>query len=180
MEADFLYRIYEPTGTPDPSKALPAFHWQIYSKLDGATTLIEIAVQLNIPEEACKVALKNLIDANAIRERRWTFQEFFPASDVTSSTTTSEGVAQDSTPIDTDKKYYLKDVLSFITSRSAGDMEGKLMVYRVFLQVPPPLLAAEGLTSLDFSKPEVEIHNADLRKAISQATSNIVGVPFDW
>gem|GEM_PF-5539199 len=120
-----------------------------------------------------------LVKANAIRKRLWTYSEFFPASD----SLEPEKVQNDSgsTPSDNGSSVYLlKDVIDFIRSRSSSDMEGKLMVYRVFLQIPPDLLEDDGITSFDFNSTNVEVKGEKLLVAISQATSNVVGVPYNW
>jgi len=54
------------------------------------------------------------------------------------------------------------------------------MVYRVFLQIPPDLLEDDGITSFDFNSTNVEVKGEKLLVAISQATSNVVGVPYNW
>ncbi|MEM9445586.1 MAG: hypothetical protein AAGA18_09555 [Verrucomicrobiota bacterium] len=171
MEQDQLYRIYEPTDAVDPQKPLPAFHWYFLSRIDGVSTCLEIGQELDYSEPAVYSAIEGLLAAGAIKERLWTFHEFFPAAESEPSSTLS---------MKGNKKYLLKDVIDFITSRSPSDMEGKLVVYRVFLQIPPEFLEEEGITSFDFSESELEIKSNKLKDAISQATSNILGVPYNW
>ena len=178
MDDDMLYHIYEPTNAPDTTVKLPAYHWQFYSRIDGLLTAIEIAQNISFPEEAARNAVKGLISAKAIKQRLWTFNEFFPAIPKVDTNGILTANYQSNEPAsDTER---LSDVIDFISARSNGDMEGKLTVYRVFLKIPPELLEEEGITSLDFSDVSHEIRNDALKQAISQATADIIGVPYSW
>ncbi|MEM6885258.1 MAG: hypothetical protein AAF571_09515 [Verrucomicrobiota bacterium] len=172
-----LFDIYEPTFQVDDEVALPAYHWQFYSRIDGVSTSWQICQEMDFPAKAATNALVGLLRANAIRKRLWTYPEFFPAG----GTIEPEKQAQETGNSQRDgKTFLLKDVIDFIRSRSSSDMEGKLMVYRVFLQIPPDLLKEEGITSFDFNSNHVEVRGEKLLGAISQATSNVVGVPYSW
>lgn len=174
-----LFDIYEPTFEIDEEVSLAAYHWQFYARIDGVSTGLQICQDLEFPTKAATSALLGLLQANAIRKRLWTYSEFFPASTALDPENASDN--SDTNHSETEvKTYLLKDVIDFIRSRSSSDMEGKLMVYRVFLQIPPELLEAEGVTSFDLNSNHIEVKDEKLLDAISQATSNIVGVPYSW
>ena len=174
-----LFDIYEPTFEIDEEVSLPAYHWQFYTRIDGVSTALQICQELEFPTKAATSALSGLLRAKAIRKRLWTYSEFFPASDSLEPEKVSNDTGSSSSKVEVGT-YLLKDVIDFIRSRSSSDMEGKLMVYRVFLQIPPDLLKEEGITSFDFNSTNIEVKGEKLLDAISQATSNVVGVPYTW
>ncbi len=67
----------------------------------------------------------------------------------------------------------LSAVVDFITSLVGNISIGQLLVYRVFLRVPPELLVAEDVASVYLVKDNSLIKTAALQKAISDAVTAV-------
>jgi hypothetical protein len=67
----------------------------------------------------------------------------------------------------------LNSVVDFITSLSGNISLGQLLVYRVFLRVPPELLLAEDVASVHLVNDTSLIKGDKLQKAIANAVSDV-------
>src|ERR1700683_3302220 len=67
----------------------------------------------------------------------------------------------------------LSAVVDFITSLMGNVGVGQLLVYRIFLRVPPELLLAEDVASVHFSNDTVLIHVENLQKASAYAVNTV-------
>lgn len=70
----------------------------------------------------------------------------------------------------------LRPLLEQIANLKGGGVEGQLMVYQVFLQVPYQLLHDEGIRSLHFVDDSTVIQNPVLHSAIVKAARDVTGV----
>lgn len=66
-------------------------------------------------------------------------------------------------------RWRLRPVLDAIGAKAGGGLAGQLLVYRVFLNVPPDLMQAGGLHSLSFVDENFVANHAPLRAAIIKA-----------
>lgn len=73
------------------------------------------------------------------------------------------------------KKYKLQPIISQIEKLSRGGVEGSVLVYQVFLKVPPELLRREGIESLNLVDANTEFTGESLCQAIIRATTEITG-----
>jgi hypothetical protein len=67
----------------------------------------------------------------------------------------------------------LSSVVDFITSLVGNISLGQLLVYRVFLRVPPDLLLNEDIASVHLANDTSVILGEKLQKAIADATSAV-------
>jgi hypothetical protein len=72
----------------------------------------------------------------------------------------------------------LSAVVDFITSLVGNISIGQLLVYRVFLRVPPELLMAEDVASVYLVKDTSLIKSENLQKAIADAVSAVARRPL--
>lgn len=73
------------------------------------------------------------------------------------------------------KRYKLQPIISQIEKLSRGGVEGSVLVYQVFLKVPPELLRREGIESLNLVDANTEFTGQELCQAIIRATTEITG-----
>ena len=73
------------------------------------------------------------------------------------------------------RRYKLQPIISQIEKLSAGGVEGSVLVYQVFLKVPPELLKNEGIESLKLVDANTEFTSQKLCQAIIRATTQITG-----
>ncbi|MEY4488856.1 MAG: hypothetical protein RIQ79_1364 [Verrucomicrobiota bacterium] len=66
-------------------------------------------------------------------------------------------------------RWRLRPIIDAISARAGGGIPGQLLVYRVFLQIPPSLLQAAGLHSLSLVDDHFTVNHAPLRAAILDA-----------
>jgi len=72
----------------------------------------------------------------------------------------------------------LSAVIDFITSLVGNISLGQLLVYRVFLRVPPELLLAEDIASVHLVNDTSLIQGEDLQKAIAEAVNAVTKRPL--
>jgi hypothetical protein len=72
----------------------------------------------------------------------------------------------------------LSAVVDYITSLVGNTALGQLLVYRVFLQVPPELLQAEEISSVHLVNDTSLIRSESLKKAIARAVSEVAKRPL--
>jgi hypothetical protein len=72
----------------------------------------------------------------------------------------------------------LSAVVDFIVSTAGSSSLGNLLVYRVFLQVPPELLQAEDIVSVHLANDTSVIKTRPLQQAIMAAVNEIVKRPL--
>jgi hypothetical protein len=72
----------------------------------------------------------------------------------------------------------LSAVVDFITSLVGNVALGQLLVYRVFLRVPPELLLAEDIASVHLAGDTSLIQGEKLQKAIAEAVNAVAGRPL--
>lgn len=74
------------------------------------------------------------------------------------------------------KPWKLRPVLDLISAKAGGGFAGQLLVYKVFLQLPPDLLQAAGLSSLNAVDEDFVVTHPELRTAIIEAAQRHAGV----
>jgi len=67
----------------------------------------------------------------------------------------------------------LSAVVDYLTSLASNKALGQLLVYRVFLRVPPELLQAEEIASISLVNDNSLIRSEALQKAIANAVSDV-------
>jgi hypothetical protein len=72
----------------------------------------------------------------------------------------------------------LSAVVDFITSLVGNIAIGQLLVYRIFLRVPPELLMAEDIASVHLVNDTSLIHGEKLQKAIADAVNAVAKRPL--
>jgi hypothetical protein len=72
----------------------------------------------------------------------------------------------------------LSAVVDFITSLVGNISIGQLLVYRVFLRVPPELLLAEDIASVHLVNDTSLIQGEALQKAIADAVNAVAKRPL--
>jgi hypothetical protein len=72
----------------------------------------------------------------------------------------------------------LSAVVDFITSLVGNIAIGQLLVYRVFLRVPPELLLAEDIASVHLVNDTSLIQGEKLQKAIAEAVNAVAKRPL--
>ncbi len=72
----------------------------------------------------------------------------------------------------------LSAVVDYITSLVGNTALGQLLVYRVFLQVPPELLQAEDISSVHLVNDTSLIRSESLKKAIARAVNEVAKRPL--
>jgi len=72
----------------------------------------------------------------------------------------------------------LNAVVDFITSLVGNISLGQLLVYRVFLRVPPDLLLAEDIASVHLVNDTSVIKSEKLQKAIASAVDAVTKRPL--
>lgn len=70
---------------------------------------------------------------------------------------------------DADKGWRLRPILDAIGAHAGGGVAGQLLVYKIFLQLPPDLLKAVGLKSLNDVDDQFTVRLPALRAAIADA-----------
>jgi hypothetical protein len=69
-------------------------------------------------------------------------------------------------------------VVDYITSLVGNTALGQLLVYRVFLRVPPELLQAEDIVSIRLVNDPSLIRGAALQQAIAHAVNEVAKRPL--
>lgn len=77
---------------------------------------------------------------------------------------------------DADKGWRLRPILDAIGASAGGGVAGQLLVYKIFLQLPPDLLKAVGLKSLNDVDEKFTVRLPALRSAIVDAAQKHAGV----
>ena len=72
----------------------------------------------------------------------------------------------------------LSAVVDYITSLVGNTSLGQILVYRVFLRVPPELLQAEEIASIHLVNDTSLIRSEALQKAIANAVSEVAKRPL--
>ena len=70
---------------------------------------------------------------------------------------------------DSSTSWKLRPILDAIAKTKGGGVPGQLLVYKVFLQLPPDLLKAAGLTSISAVDDKFTVTHPALRSAIVEA-----------
>ena len=188
LPLDYLLRIYRALPVNDSVRLSP-YQWQFWAEIDGKRTVLEIGHHLQLTELTCQCALESLLEAKLVDELLLNYHEYSHAVHIGNPESKIEleeiPIKPSQEPIDkvvpvTPQTYLLCNVIRFIISHSGSGLEGKLSVYRVFLQIPPPVLLAEGLTSFLLDDITTQVQNPEVRKLISDAILKILGVPYTW
>lgn len=74
-----------------------------------------------------------------------------------------------SAPGDSSPPWRLRPILDAINAKAGGGIPGQLLVYKVFLQLPPDLLKAAGVESLNAVNDKVVVTDPRLRAALAAA-----------
>jgi len=72
----------------------------------------------------------------------------------------------------------LSAVVDYLTSLNGNNALGQLLVYRVFLRVPPELLQAEDIASVHLVNDTSLIKSEELQKAIANAVQEVAKRPL--
>lgn len=72
----------------------------------------------------------------------------------------------------------LKAVVDFIVSQVGNSSLGQLVVYRVFLRVPPQLLQAEDIASVHLLNDQSVVKTEALKQAISSSVTEVLKRPL--
>ena len=72
----------------------------------------------------------------------------------------------------------LKAVVDFIVSQVGNSSLGQLVVYRVFLRVPPQLLQAEDIASVHLLNDQSVVKTEDLKQAIASSVMEVLKRPL--
>jgi hypothetical protein len=73
----------------------------------------------------------------------------------------------------------LRSLIDAITRKGGGGLNGQLLVYRVFLRVPPALMFAAGIKSLNLIDDSLELSDARAYDAIRTAARTVASLDLD-
>ena len=68
--------------------------------------------------------------------------------------------------------------MDYIVSQAGNSSLGQLVVYRVFLRVPPQLLQAEDIVSVHLVNDSSVVRTEALKEAISKAVNDVLKRPL--
>jgi hypothetical protein len=138
------------------------------------------------PVAAPLVQLRLTSASPALRVATVTAQtvEFSPSPATDSATDMAVGPATSAAPAMAtasggESGWRLRPVMDAIGAKAGGGLAGQLLVYRVFLQVPPELMQAGGLHSLSLVDDHFSVTHAPLRSAIIDAARTHADVEID-
>lgn len=93
------------------------------------------------------------------------------------------GAAIDTAPIQAAEGAFaprrLRTLIDAITRKGGGGLNGQLLVYRVFLRVPPALMFAAGIKSLNLIDDSLELSDARAYDAIRAAARTVASLDLD-
>lgn len=73
----------------------------------------------------------------------------------------------------------LRPLLDAITRKGGGGLNGQLLVYRVFLRVPPTMMYSAGIQSLSLVDDSTVIHDDGFYNAIRTAARSVASLDLD-
>ena len=73
----------------------------------------------------------------------------------------------------------LRRLIDAITVKGGGGLQGQLLVYRVFLRVPPALMFAAGIKSLNLIDDSIELQDERTYDAIRSAARSVASLELD-
>jgi hypothetical protein len=186
---------------------LHAPQWKLLLAFDGQRTLAEVALSADVSFAEALPLTERFLEQGWIEEQPITLDQYLKrtgAPDVTAigatvppavilhaprQETVAVAVAPPSaeptpapipvTPAKTSRgPMRLSAVVDYITSLVGNTALGQLLVYRVFLRVPPELLQAEEIVSVHLVNDSSLIRGEALQRAIAQAVAAVARRPL--
>ena len=73
----------------------------------------------------------------------------------------------------------LRTLIDAITRKGGGGLQGQLLVYRVFLRVPPAVMFSAGIKSLSLVDDSLELSDATPYEMIRNAARTVASIDLD-
>jgi hypothetical protein len=183
---------------------LHAPEWKLLLAFDGRRTLAEVALSAESPFAEALPLTRKFLDQGWIEEQPITLDQYLKrtgARDISAIGATAppatvlhepekEAPAPPPLPASpaapekapaaksSGRAMRLSTVVDFITSLVGNISIGQLLVYRVFLRVPPELLLAEDIASVYLVNDTSLIQGEKLQKAIADAVDAVARRPL--
>lgn len=167
--------------------------WTTLSLLERPSSAREIAAALLAPVSVATDALERLLEAGLIQTKAIGWNEFAqrakspvpaavraesdatvairltPAVPAVPATVTLRISAPAKPAPAAPTGWKLRPALEAISTAGGGGVQGQLLVYKVFLQLPPELLKAAGIESVNAIPPDFVLTDARLRDNLIEA-----------
>ena len=169
--------------------------WAVFSQLEHARSVNEIAPLVKQSAEAVQAAFERLGKAGLIRRQSVGWNEFAsaapknaeplvislrlgaaPSSAAPQVSLRLGGAADAGKPAPAAAGWKLRPVLDAIGATAGGGVPGQLLVIKVFLQVPADLLKQSGIQSINTVAPDFTVTDPRLRAAIIDAAKKHANV----
>jgi hypothetical protein len=187
---------------------LHAPHWKLLLAYDGQRSLAEVAMSVDVPFVEALPLTDKFLASGWIEEQPITLDQYLkrtgassisaigsavpppvvlhepkpegtvPASAVMEETTPAFRAAATEPAKKAKRPMRLAAVVDYIIAQVGNSSLGQLVVYRIFLRVPPHLLQEEDIVSVHLANDPTLVRTEDLQVAISKAVVDVLKRPL--
>jgi hypothetical protein len=183
---------------------LHAPQWQLLLAFDGQRTLAEVALSAEVPFVEALPLTERFLKSNWIAEQPITLEQYLKRSGAANLSTIGAAIppatvlhgpkpetpsattplvaapavtAAPSAPVKRGPMR-LSAVVDFLLNAAGHSSVGQLLVYRVFLRVPPELLQRAEIETVQLKNDNSLIRDESLQEAIASAVSALIQRPL--
>jgi hypothetical protein len=187
---------------------LHAPHWKLLLSYDGQRSLAEVAMSVDVPFVEALPLTDKFLASGWIEEQPITLDQYLKRTGASSisaigsavpppvvlhepkpeGTLPASAVMEESAPAfraaatepakKAKRPMRLAAVVDYIIAQVGNSSLGQLVVYRIFLRVPPHLLQEEDIVSVHLVNDPTLVRTEDLQTAISKAVIDVLKRPL--